>query len=310
MRRVLVSTLLLALAAPAAGADNRPPTCSGDSFSGVAGVGFQVRCSDPDGDPLAYEVVTPPAHGTLTQPEGDAHFSYTPATGFHGEDTLAIRARDTQGAASEAATITIRIDRPPPECGAVMDIRVMAGYGAGSGMCQAERMELTTPPQHGAVSFTLSHDIWHPAYDADPGAGGTTDLFAFKAVNADGASPEYTVHVTIAPAPTPYPAATAAPVLAAPVIHARALTRSRRAAVRHGLRLAVGCDVACAATVAVGHGRRTAGAAAGSGRLTVRLDAATRRALRGHRRVALEVTVVATAAGRPPSALSFTAVLR
>jgi hypothetical protein len=69
--------------------------------------------SDADGDALAYEIATPPAHGTLT---GTApNLTYTPEPDFSGPDSFTFRATDGT-LTSSAATISIAVagvnDRP------------------------------------------------------------------------------------------------------------------------------------------------------------------------------------------------------
>jgi VCBS repeat-containing protein len=47
-----------------------------------------------------------PVHGTLTI-SSDGSFTYTPATGFTGNDTFTYACRDTYGNVSNTVTVTI-----------------------------------------------------------------------------------------------------------------------------------------------------------------------------------------------------------
>jgi hypothetical protein len=91
---------------------NQPPRCnnyaaaieSGDDHLGP------TPCSDPDGDPLTFEVVSRPSHGSAGL--GFAfpnRFHYTPFAGFIGTDTFTFRATDSIGAVSNVATATIDV---------------------------------------------------------------------------------------------------------------------------------------------------------------------------------------------------------
>ncbi len=73
---------------------NRVPTVTPQSLE-VANdetLPITLTGSDPDGEPLTFLVVTPPAHGTLS---GQApNFIYTPASNYAGSDSLVFKATD------------------------------------------------------------------------------------------------------------------------------------------------------------------------------------------------------------------------
>lgn len=70
--------------------------------------------TDPDGDPLTAELVSGPAHGSLTlNPNGS--FSYTPAVGYSGADFFSYRAYDgTERSALATVGINVQADAVRP----------------------------------------------------------------------------------------------------------------------------------------------------------------------------------------------------
>ncbi len=91
---------------------NAPPTVSNGTgitdedtllLSSVSPLGL-----DPNGDPLTYTVVTPPAHGTLVL-SPDGVFVYIPDANYHGTDSFQFKANDgqvTSGVATFEITVT------------------------------------------------------------------------------------------------------------------------------------------------------------------------------------------------------------
>lgn len=270
-------------------APNAAPVCEDATFPYQSGIGFPVTCTDADGDALTFEVTEPPAHGTLTE-EGGGRFSFSPGYGRFDPVTFRFRAVDTAGNASEPATVTLNRVREAPGCGGTLStIEVTAGLSAGTGMCWGESGEVVTAPRHGKVTFRTNGETVLPNYEANADAGGRTDTFAFRMVNPDGArSPVYTVAVNIA-ALAPAPAAD--PALAPPEVGVRVLSRSRRQALRRGLPLEVGCDVACALTVTIAGTVKEVSA----GRVRVPLPPKARRAARRAKRPLVIVTVTGSA---------------
>src|SRR5262249_31559572 len=97
--------------APVAGNDGY--STNEDTALTVAAPGVLGNDSDADGDPLAAQRVSGPAHGTLTL-NADGSFTYTPAAGFSGTDAFTYWASDG-GAVSGVATVSVTVspaDRP------------------------------------------------------------------------------------------------------------------------------------------------------------------------------------------------------
>lgn len=65
-----------------------------------------LGASDPDGDSLAYSILTGPAHGVLSG--SGANRTYTPNADYYGTDSFTFRASDGQ-ANSNSATVTLTV---------------------------------------------------------------------------------------------------------------------------------------------------------------------------------------------------------
>lgn len=93
------------------------PTCAGASAVTTAGraVELDLRCTEPNGQPLTRVVTSGPRHGTV-RAVGDARGTvlYTPDAGYVGGDAIAFRAGD---GAYESAVAEIAIDVRAPEPG-------------------------------------------------------------------------------------------------------------------------------------------------------------------------------------------------
>jgi hypothetical protein len=92
---------------------DQPPVCQnvGASTLNTTSVTVTLNCSDPDGDPLTFEKVTDPTHGTLAGVSGN-HVSYGPQPGTTGADSFLYRARGA-GVASDPASATVNVSAPP-----------------------------------------------------------------------------------------------------------------------------------------------------------------------------------------------------
>lgn len=68
--------------------------------------------SDPDADPLTYELLDPPSHGTLSELDpATGRVRYTPAAGYSGPDSFTYRVSDGY-AVSEPGTVTLEVQPP------------------------------------------------------------------------------------------------------------------------------------------------------------------------------------------------------
>jgi hypothetical protein len=159
-----------------------------------------LTAADPDGDHLTYEVVAPPANGTLSGTAPD--LVYTPAADFNGSDSFTFWAAEvmTNGVTlegSNVATVTITID-PVNDVPVADSLSVATDEDAplaftltGSDV-EADPLtfEVVAPPANGTLSGTAPDLTYTPAADFN-GA----DSFTFR-VN-DGAADSDVAEVSI-----------------------------------------------------------------------------------------------------------------
>lgn len=88
---------------------NTPPVAANQTVSTPSGVPVEIvlEGTDPDGDDLSFEIITPPdpAHGSLSDVSGSL-VGFTPAEGFEGTTTFTYRVSDGS-AYSSTATVTV-----------------------------------------------------------------------------------------------------------------------------------------------------------------------------------------------------------
>lgn len=147
---------------------NHPPVAQDQSVTIDEDVAKAITpvATDPDGDPLTYQIVTQPVHGTLsgTPPS----LIYTPATGYYGSDGFAFRANDGKLDSNTATvSITIKINHPPvaqSQCvttdqDTVKAIILSAKDADGDPLTYT----IVTHPGHGTLNGTLPSVTYTPA---------------------------------------------------------------------------------------------------------------------------------------------------
>jgi len=93
---------------------NDPPVANPDqaTASDDQAVTINVLSNDSDADgsldPSTVQMVTSPSHGTAAV-QNDGAILYTPAAAFSGTDTFTYTVKDSQGAISNVATVTITV---------------------------------------------------------------------------------------------------------------------------------------------------------------------------------------------------------
>jgi len=131
---------------------------------------------DADGDPLQYEILSGPAHGTLS-PGGSDSWTYQPAADYHGADRFTYRALDAE-LASDPAEVLIRVDDVNDAPLPVMEVGPLADLVPGGeallilspdNVQAAVRLDgsQTTDPEGDPLTFS-----WYEPGDLLPFAGG------------------------------------------------------------------------------------------------------------------------------------------
>jgi len=104
---------------------NDPPYASNQTFAlqEDTSIAFSALATDPDGDPLNYEIVRNPSRGELsgTAPQ----FTYRPQTNFFGDDYCEIRITDNYGA-SATQRITFHVTPVADASAARLLVRVLS----------------------------------------------------------------------------------------------------------------------------------------------------------------------------------------
>lgn len=126
-------------------------------------VSITLTAKDPEGDPLSYSIVTPPAFGTLSV--SGAHVVYTPKPGFAGNDSFTFRARDTT-ANSNTATVSISVSPVSTACS------TDSARWLPAGMLSKLHLEHTsTVLSTGQVLVTSSYSAIAELYNPSSGSG-------------------------------------------------------------------------------------------------------------------------------------------
>jgi hypothetical protein len=179
---------------------NRAPTVQGQALTVAEDTDLPLVLmgADPDGDALAYEIVTPPTRGTLV---GQApNLTYRGDLDANGPDTFTFRASDGD-LDSAVATVTLTIT-PAPDAPIAQDnsatTRSPEPVSFTLSATDAEGDALTytvlTQPANGALSGTAPSLTYTP----NDGFAGT-DTFTFRARDGALNSNTATVTVTVLP---------------------------------------------------------------------------------------------------------------
>jgi hypothetical protein len=151
--------------------DNRPPMAASQTLTALEDepLSLTLRGTDPDGQSLTYEIVTPPAHGTLSGTSSAR--VYQPAFRYSGPDRFTFRVSDGEWF-SAVATVSIDVvdvNRPPsvpgllaPGEGArLTDGRVTFQWSTSTDVDgDAITYELTVLPQGGGpIKYTTSQTV-------------------------------------------------------------------------------------------------------------------------------------------------------
>lgn len=177
------------------------------THSGEA-VGVDLVATDPDGEPVSYQVASQPAHGSLSG-SGSSR-TYTSDAGFVGVDTFTYTATDGD-LVSAPATVTVTVLPPPrtnqPPVAAPADLTTRSDepldvtLGGSDPDGDALSPAVVTPPEHGSLSGTGPTRRYTP----DAGFVGT-DSLTFTVSDGELTSAPATITITVEPPlPTNHP---------------------------------------------------------------------------------------------------------
>jgi hypothetical protein len=343
LRCFTVLLVLCALCGPAAAAARAdPPQCSGGTVVVTPGqpktLGFP-SC-DGAGDNPVVAVVTPPVGGTVT---GNP-FVYTPAPGFVGVDHFRYTVKNTTtGETSAEATVNLVVNTPPAcadgTATAIVGQPVRIAFSTfpcsdadGSGNLLIH----TNDGAHGtAVSDFGGREV---VYTPEPGFAGV-DEFTFYASDGIAQTATRTMRVTVGqpaqptPTPTPTPSTsdrTAPPPVSADTTAPKTTAKAVSASIAKGVTLTLASNEAGTAKVTLSVDKATArklkldrkakGAVTigtgkpklvnGSIKITVKLTAKARKALKRVRKLKAKLTVVATDAAGNSTTTTLAVVVR
>lgn len=100
------------------GGGNNPPVANNGSVTTTQNqaVSGTLSASDPDGDPLTFSIVSAPGNGTVSITNtATGAFTYTPNSGFTGNDSFTFKANDGQSD-SNVATESVTVNPPAGGC--------------------------------------------------------------------------------------------------------------------------------------------------------------------------------------------------
>ena len=168
--------------------------------------GVLAGSSDPQGLPLQAEVVTQPAHGSLSL-NADGGFTYIPQAGFSGVDSFTFDATDGL-LTSSAATVTLNVGSSPVSAPVTywhlvnQPVAVSASAGLLADDTDPQGLPLTAqlaqPPSHGQVVLQPDGAF---TYTPSEGYAGT-DSFSYTASDGEFTSVPATVTIRVVVPPT------------------------------------------------------------------------------------------------------------
>jgi N-acetylneuraminic acid mutarotase len=154
--------------------------------------------TDGDGEGLRYELVRPPAHGSLSGQVPD--LTYVPAAGYNGGDSFTFRVSDGMRFSDEA-TVSLTVapvnDAPTTQGGwttTAEDTPVTVALSGEDVDGDPLTYTVVAGPSQGTLSGTSSQLVYTPAANASG-----TYTFTFRVSDGKGGSAEATFSITVTP---------------------------------------------------------------------------------------------------------------
>jgi hypothetical protein len=201
---------------------NSPPMANDLALSTAAGTDLTITLAgaDPDDNALAFTVVAPPAHGTLSAitrlSPSTAKIIYSPEATYGGDDAFTYKANDGL-VDSDAATVRIQVGQPehppvptinnPPVAdhqtvSTVVNTPVAVTLTGTDPEAQPLIFELVSQPAHGSVAaITPADGTYATAVYTPVGGYVGADAFTFRVNDGAQASGPATVDVAISGQP-------------------------------------------------------------------------------------------------------------
>jgi hypothetical protein len=174
---------------------NQAPSCFSNSFSpknvqtGQATV-LAPSCSDLDADPMTFQKVSSPLHGTVTDTNGV--LTYTSEAAYTGPDSFTYKALDDHGGQSGVTTFYVNVIQPTgPTCNTLPVIPVRPGQSRSGSLSCTDQLNapityvIDTQPAHGTLSPSTNSTQAFRTYTADSGYSGP-DSFTYHGVSTSG----------------------------------------------------------------------------------------------------------------------------
>ena len=157
--------------------DPDPPTCSNTAVSTAAGTPVEVSLQCSGEGTLAFEVVSPPQHGQVSDLDSAAgKLTYVPNQGFSGADTFTYRASNAAGTSNVGTgQITVQPAGPPPGPGPSVGGQANGFRKAGVKRNRRRGTAIIRVQVPGAGTVHLQGKGVQPAFDAT-GVGGVLNL--------------------------------------------------------------------------------------------------------------------------------------
>jgi MBG domain (YGX type)/Bacterial Ig domain/Bacterial Ig-like domain (group 3) len=193
---------------------NKPPVAGGDTVAVTKNTALNINVlsndSDPDGsiDVKSVAIVAKPQHGSVSVDSKTGTVTYSPGKNYTGHDSFTYKVKDSSGAYSNVATVSLTITAPnlPPVAyddgattvkNSAVTIAVLANDKDFDGTVDSKTVVIVSGTQHGAthVSPTTGAITYAPATNFTG-----TDTFTYKVKDNQGAySNLATVYVTVLP---------------------------------------------------------------------------------------------------------------
>ncbi len=202
------ATVTLTVPGPA----NSPPDAVNDAFGTLYETAFSdtvaTNDSDPNGDTLTYTLGTGPTNGTISL-NTNGTFTYTPNTGYSGQDSFTYSISDGNGGTDTAtATITVTgtVNNPPDAVNDAFNATYNAAFSSTVATNDTDpdgdtlTYTLGTGPTDGTVTLNTNGSF---TYTPTTGYSGT-DSFTYSISDGNGGTDTATVTLTV-PGPTNNP---------------------------------------------------------------------------------------------------------